>query len=199
MSDQEEIFEKRAEFARRLGVRASYVTKLEAAGRLVLSEDCRTVAVHASLARIEETKSPQNAHVADRHAKARAESAQASVPVVLPAVAREATEEVDSGDGVGSGYASARAKKESYQAEMARLDYEERCGALVPIADVAAVISDAVATLRTRIEALPEMLAAQLAPETDESKVRARLAEAFEDLLGDLARSFSKMAADGGV
>jgi hypothetical protein len=79
---------------------------------------------------------------------------------------------------------------------MARLDYEERCGALVPIADVAAVVSDAVATLRTRIEALPEMLAPQLAPETDEGKVRARMAEAFEDLLVDLARRFSKSAAE---
>lgn len=90
-------------------------------------------------------------------------------------------------------FQDARDKKEHYQAEMARLDYETRCGTLMDAADVRAAVANAATTLRTRLELLPDQLAPQLAAQPDEATVRATLANEIESLLLDLASHFGAL------
>lgn len=61
--------ESKSEFARRLGVAPSYVTKLKDEGRIVVVDG--HVEVEASLARMEATKDPNRDDVRQRHARAR--------------------------------------------------------------------------------------------------------------------------------
>lgn len=90
-------------------------------------------------------------------------------------------------------FQDARDKKEHYQAEMARLDYETRCGTLMDAADVRAAVANAATTLRTRLELLPDQLAPQLAAQPDEATVRATLANEIESLLLDLTSHFGAL------
>lgn len=94
-------------------------------------------------------------------------------------------------------FADARDKREHYQAEMARLDYETRCGTLMDAADVRSAVANAATTLRTRLELLPDQLAPQLAAQPDESAVRAMLANEIEALLADLAAHFAGLQRAG--
>lgn len=144
----------KSEFARQIGVAKSYISKLAASDRLVLTAD-GLVDVDASKRRIQETSgAPERA------------------AVTTPA------------------FSDARDKKEHYQAEMARLDYEVRCGTLMDAAEVRAAVANAATTLRTRLELLPDQLAPQLAAQHDESAVRAMLANEVESLLSDLSHHF---------
>lgn len=90
-------------------------------------------------------------------------------------------------------FSDARDKKEHYAAELARLDYEERCGKLIVAADVVAAVADSAVTLRTRLESFPDQLAPQLAAMDDEQQVRAMLAEQIEILLGELSGKFAEI------
>lgn len=90
-------------------------------------------------------------------------------------------------------FSDARDKKEHYAAELARLDYEERCGKLIVAADVIAAVADSAVTLRTRLESFPDQLAPQLAAMADEQQVRAMLAEQIEILLGELSGKFAEI------
>lgn len=91
-------------------------------------------------------------------------------------------------------FADSRDKKDHYAAELSRLDYEERCGKLMPSDDVLSVVADAATTLRTRLEAFPDQLAPQLAAISDEQQVRAMLADSVEILLGEVAERFASLA-----
>jgi hypothetical protein len=47
--------------------------------------------------------------------------------------------------------------------------------------------------IRNRLEAIPDILAPQLAAENDEQKIRIILIDQIEYLLGELSRAFKKM------
>lgn len=94
-------------------------------------------------------------------------------------------------------FADSRDKREHYQAEMARLEYEEKCGLLMRADEVRAVVSAAGAGLRTRLERLPDTLAPQLAVVQDEVRVRAVLASEIESTLAELAHQISKLLEVG--
>ena len=96
-------------------------------------------------------------------------------------------------------FGDAREAREHYQAEMARLDYEERCGRLLPADQVRSLVASAATALRTRLEMLPDTLAPRLAATADESQVRAVLAGEIEAALAELAHQLGKVAAPQGV
>ena len=79
-----------AEFARQCGWAKSYVTALKAAGRLVMDEFGR-VLVEASLRRIDETKDPNRADVADLQLEERGGALRTGA--VDPLVARPRAQE----------------------------------------------------------------------------------------------------------
>lgn len=90
-------------------------------------------------------------------------------------------------------FSDAKDQREHYQAQMARLDYEERCGKLMSADDVRSTVAGAAAGLRARLEQLPDSLAPQLAATADENRVRALLASEIEAALSELAHQFGKL------
>lgn len=90
-------------------------------------------------------------------------------------------------------FSDAKDQREHYQAQMARLDYEERCGKLMSADDVRSTVAGAAAGLRARLEQLPDSLAPQLAATSDENRVRALLAGEIEAALSELAHQFGKL------
>lgn len=171
--------ESQADFARRLGVGRSRVHALKESGRLVMVGDL--VDVEASMARINDTRSP--AH--DDQATAK----------VSPGGTAHAAAAPQADDKIGNSYQAARAIKERYLALEAKRAYEVACGQLMRADDVAGAVADAATTLRTRLETLPDHLAASLAGRPlDEAQCRALVAEQVEHMLTDLSHRFAAIA-----
>ena len=170
----------RSEFAAYLGVRKSYITKLGHAGRLVLTEDGKRVVVDATKRRIAETRDPNRQDVVDRNAELRAD----------PDPEDRAEDTAVPGQRIT--HAEAKAAKEFYLSENARLDYEERCGRLLEVEKVRMVAADAVATFRTGLEGLAAQLAPVLAGR-DESQVQALLAEHIEQALTEVSQRLNRL------
>ena len=171
-----------AEFARIIGVGRSYVTALKKSGRLVTTDD-GLVLVEESKASIAETADPNRDDVAARHAANRA-----SAGIIPP---QPASPEADR---VGSSYQQARAVKEKFLALAAKRDYEIACGKLMQADEVVSAVASAAVTLRTRLEAWPDTMAAVLGGNLDESQRRAILADGIEELLAGLTAEFNRIA-----
>jgi hypothetical protein len=177
-----------AEFARHIKVSPGYVSQLKSAGRLVLTDG--KVDAEASLQRIADTQDPSKIGVVARHEKARAEKlTEAPAGSAPPAPALD-----DMAGKAGSAYQQARAMKEKYNAQMARIAYEQAVGILLVAADARAAVMNGDVIIRSRLESLPDLLAPQLAAETDEQKIRALLMDQIEQLLSELSGSFRALA-----
>lgn len=94
-------------------------------------------------------------------------------------------------------FKEARDRKEHYQAELARLEFEKQCGTLMDAAEVRAVIADAATMLRTQLELLPGKLAHRVFSEPDEAAAEAAMADEIQAALTSLAEAFAKLAAPG--
>jgi hypothetical protein len=171
-----------ADFARDIGVARSRVTALKQAGRLVLDDKGR-VMVEESKARIAETADPNRDDVARRHAANRASAGNAPSAPAAPET-----------DRVGSSYQQARAVKEKFLALSAKRDYEIACSKLMQAEEVVSAIASAAVTLRTRLEAWPDTMAAMLGGNQDETQRRAILADGVEELLAGLTAEFNRIA-----
>lgn len=183
------------EFASRYGWKASYVTELRKAGRLVLTEDGRRILVAESLRLIEDTRDPSKAGVAARHAAARAAASPS------PSTAQEAGQGAAGGDEDGEDRspvpytdplairrARAQAEREEALARKALREEQQELGELLQRDEVLAVIADAITTLRTGLENLPTVLSASLAAESAEERCRVILANGIEHALEELSR-----------
>lgn len=168
-----------ADFARQIGVVRSHVTALKKAGRLVMDHD--KVNVEASIERIRETANPSRDDVVARHAASRASQSHTPPPTA------------SAHDQIGSSYQTARAVKEKFLALGAKRDYELSCGKLMQADEVVAAVASAAVTLRTRLEAWPDTMAATLGGNLDESQRRALLADAVEQLLAGLSDEFNRL------
>lgn len=181
-----------AEFARLAGFKASYVTQLKQAGRLVLTDDGKRVRVAESLKRIEETRDPSKVAVAARHAEAR--GAAIAAPPAPSAVDGEVPDEESSEEIRGTGWAHWRARSERAKALAAERENAVAEGKLLDAAQVESAASTAVVHLRNQLEQMADTLAPELAPVTDEAQVRAKLRDYHEHALAELARAFDAMA-----
>lgn len=183
------------EFATRNGWKASYVTELKAANRLVLTPDRRRVLVADSLRLIEDTRDPSKAGVAARHAAARG-SANPSLSVHAEAGQGGPDGDDDADDRAPVApndplaLRRARAQAEIQEAALRKALREEQqeLGELLQRDDVLAMIADAITTLRTGLENLPNTLSASLAAEQAEERCRVILANGIEHALEELAR-----------
>lgn len=167
-------FVRQSEFARRQGWSPSYVTELKKADRLVMSEDGR-VNVEASIAKIKETEDPNREDVRARHAKTR--DGQQPDPE-KPDIAAES-------------YSRSRAVKERFLALTAKLEYEQKSGALLKAEEVRSAAAEIGSILRSNLENLPDLIAPALAAETDENRVHALLIEHIENTLQQIAARLS--------
>lgn len=185
-----------AEFARIAGFKRGYITQLRKDDRLVLAG--RRVRVAESLALIDKTSDPAKRGVAERHAKARQTAPadpthDASDTTPTPDETETATDLVTQFDG---SYQHWRARNERAKALAAERDNEVAEGRLLEANDVAHTIAGGVTTLRVRLEALPSMLAPQLAGMDDEGAIRVAMAEAIEHALGECARSLQALGTE---
>ena len=165
------------EFAEHIERVPGYITQLKDAGRLVMEGE--QVDVEASMERMRETANPSYDGHVDRHQENRE---------------RKAAGLLDDMTGkAGSAYQQARAMREKYAAMQAKISYEKEIGLLLVAHDVKMAIADGDALIRNRLEALPDILAPQLAAEKDEQRIRALLTDQIEYLLDELSRSFKSM------
>lgn len=167
-----------ADFARHINKTPGYITQMKDAGRLVMQG--RMVNVEESITLLAETQSPERASVTDRHAT---EREQKQAGVTLDDITGKA----------GSAYQQARAMKEKYGAMQAKIAYEKEVGTLLVASEVKLAVADGDAIIRNRLESLPDMLAPQLAAESDEQKIRSMLMDQVEHMLSELSRSFHKL------
>ena len=162
-----------AEFARLLGINSrSYITKLKADGRLVMNGD--QVDVEASRLRIIETADPNRDDVVIRWARERGQTS---------ALIGDSPEETS--------YASARARKEKAQADMAEMERDKRRGQLLDRAAVEAAFEDILTTMRQALEQHASRVAPQLVG-LDLDKIRALLKQETHASLKELVGNFNK-------
>jgi hypothetical protein len=195
-----------ADFAAAQGWHKSTVTRMKQAGRLVM--DGRRVDVAASLARIAETGG-MRFDVAERHAAQRAqpEPQQEAAKVGAGAMALP-------GEGVEQGAAKinapapdfavserrvdAQARKESALADMAEMDVKQKRGELIPKADVDIALRSFGASVRARLDVLPDQLAPLVSPVTDLDEIHALLAEHCRSILAAVADDMGRAATAAG-
>lgn len=184
-------FLTKKEFAQRQGWSPSYITKLKDADRLVLVDD-GLVDVSASLKRIAETADSNRDDVSRRHADGRRK--KADPPPGVPAKPPDPEDpEIRK---VARGFNAARAEKEHYLAQTAKLEYERATCKVVDTATVKQAGATAGTALRAALENLPDQLAPLLAPITDEDDVRKLLDDQIEIVLAQLAEKFTVAAQE---
>ncbi len=155
-----------SEFAKLRDVNKSTVTRYKQSGRLVFTND-GLVDVEASNQRIADTADPNRDDVVRRHAKNKG---------------------IEIGDETGGGaYQEARAKKEKYHALQAKADYEKSIGLLVARAEVDKAWVDVAVIMRSALERIPDTLAADLASESDPTRINAILVDQIELILKQAA------------
>jgi len=183
------------EFATLMGFRPSYVTELKGKGHLVLTDDGRRVRVAESRRLLADLADPTKAGVAARHAATRGAASPS------PSITQDAGQGAAGGDEEGGDRspvpytdplairrARAQAEREEALARKALREEQQELGELLQREDVLAVIADAITTLRTGLENLPNTLSASLAAEQAEERCRVILANGIEHALEELSR-----------
>lgn len=189
MSEPNEVSAK--QLARILGVGASYITQLKGEGRLVRTADGKRFLLAESRRLLAETADPSKAGVAARHAAAR------GAAVALEAGGQGVDQDDPDAplapiqdDPLAKRRALAQAQAEEAKARKLLRDEAVELGQLLPVDEVRSAIADAVTALRADLENLPAILAAQVAAEHDEDRVRVILRDAIEHSLRDTSRKF---------
>lgn len=180
-------------FADHLGCRPSYVTELRKSGRLVLTDDGRAVRVAASLARIEATRDPAHAAVAERHAADRGAALSVAEAGKGPAPGHVPEDDKHAEEGEGPDFQMWKARRERAAALREELKLGEESRDYLRRVDAVAVVSGAFVMLRASLEALPDNLAPVLAAESDENRVRILLAEEIEHTLTACSTELGKL------
>lgn len=98
--------------------------------------------------------------------------------------------------GQQSGYAQARARKESALARMAELRLEQATGNLVSREAVDYVLSDYAKTLQGLLENIPDRLAPSILPLRDMESIRAVIAETADEVLKELSATMEHRARE---
>jgi len=189
-----------AEFAKAQGWNRSTVTRLKQAGRLVM--DGRMVDPVASLVRIRDTGG-MRFDVADRHATQRAQQEGQNAAVAPIAWTGEgvgqggasiASQAPDSGGSGGERRIDAQARKEAALADLAQMEVRQKRGELIPRDDVDTALRNFGASVRAKLDVVPDQLAPLVAPVTDMDEVHALLAEHMRGILAAVADEMNRAA-----
>jgi hypothetical protein len=179
-------------FARRLGCRPSYVTKLKGDGRLVLDEAGRVV-VAESLARIEATRGAR-LDVEQRHAQQRGELA-AGGALGDADVSAPGERDNDAPARAGGGdvrLVDAKLRKESAQADQEEMKAAQMRGNLIPKDDVDAAMRFIGGAVRAALDVFPDQTAPLVAPVTSLEEAHELLTQACRDALNAIVEAVSR-------
>lgn len=173
--------ERMCDFADRLGVNRSTVTRWRAAGRLVLSDDGR-VDVEASQRRLEATRGGRFDVSArwDAHRGAPIQTGTAA-PELAPEPEPTPDDPLDL-DEVGRRTRVAQMRKEEAIARQKEREDQELAGMLVRKAEVKRDLTDAATIILGVWESLPDRLAPILTGIEDPARVRAILRDEVEQM-----------------
>jgi hypothetical protein len=105
--------------------------------------------------------------------------------------AEKAAERILIASGADMNYDEARRVKENYLALKAQLEYDRDSGLVVAVADVAKVVGDEYASVRTRLLAIPSNLAPQLLRVKTAPAMKEALTDAITEALWELTRDQS--------
>lgn len=166
----------RSEYALHLGVSPAYVTKLGKQGRLVeLEQDGRRVV---------------DFELSDRLVKNTADMARADNGAnAAPRAAAPVTS--SEGGRVDAIFRQAQAQERAYNAKLTELEYRQKIGELVPVADVRKVAIETARNVREAVLAIPDRVVSILAAETDPARVHAILVNEIRQALSGLADRYS--------
>lgn len=180
-------FVRKAEYARMHGWDRSYISKLQKDGRVVLDETGKLIDWAATDLLIGKTADPSKLGVQQRweeERKAQQVYAQIHSPsAVAPAVAA-AEKAAPAAD---SAFHQARASKEHYTGQMAKLEYEWLTGLLISRLRVEDAATTAGRSIRDRFLGLAPRIAPELASISDPWEMEQKLTEAFRQVLDDVA------------
>jgi hypothetical protein len=163
-------------YARHRGVSLKAVQKAVQAGRIRLTPEGKI-----------------DREEADRDWERNTRAAARPVPVAMPAPARPEPELQSSAPprseapGGALEYARARAVRETYEARLARLKYEEKLRKLLNADEVEVAAFNRFRGFRDRMLNIPDQLAPVLAAETDPRRVHELLAAAIRQALQESA------------
>jgi hypothetical protein len=196
------ILMKQAAFAAAQGWNRSTVTRLKQAGRLVM--EGALVDPVASLVRIRDTGG-MRFDVAERHAAQRDGNGGLKVGADGTAMGGEG-EDKSAGtiappapDGaLGERRADAQARKESALADMAEMDVKQKRGELIPKVDVDMALRSFGASVRAKLDVMPDQLAPILVAVADLDEIHALLAEHCRGILSAVADDLGRAATAAG-
>lgn len=191
------------EFARRVGVSDTAVHKAIKAGRVSLGEPNQAngrprlqwpQARDQWMANSDATK---RTHVGPQGGSPRRDSygGNAPAPAPLPTRAQTLAGEAEDAPSVaaagpgpaGPSLAASRAVREAYQARLARIEYERAIGKLVDADAVKVSAFKTARAVRDGLLNIPDRIAADLAAESDRSRVHAMLSRELRDALRSLS------------
>jgi hypothetical protein len=109
-------------------------------------------------------------------------------------VDRAAVEPLPSGPSDTSEYQASRAKREEYQAEMARLTLLERLGQVGSVDGFLRAVADAAQLTQDRVLQVPSRISTSLAVETDPIKIETLLTRELKDALDGIAQRAAELA-----
>lgn len=166
------------EYARRRGISHSAVQRAVSAGRIA-TVDGRIDPDQADREWHENTdqSKPRNRITGSpKHARV---SGEPSEPMDFAGT--------DGGNGTASGYAKARAARELYQAQLAKLELDRQRGVLIRADEVRLGAFNMARKARDQLIALPERVAAILAATQDAAEVQRILEEEIERICQEIA------------
>lgn len=182
------------EFAALKGWSPSYITQLRKEGRLVLVEGGR-VDVAATEQRLRETRDPDKDHVTRRHAAARRTKPRPPVTVAAqhedaPGDAEHGADEAQAmGQDADEARTQVKKLRELVATEMDRIELGLLRGEITERRAVDAAWYDMGVTMRARLDALTERLAARLAAATSPAERGALLRAALHEERRSLTRT----------
>lgn len=187
-------FETQAQFAERLGMNKSSITRAKQAGRLVMTPDGR-VDVRASLLAMAATEGTLPAHEANRErlAELREQPPVATEPPAARAGVPEPTDKVaQSLTVIGHNTKLANMQRLQALAEMARRENELAAGKVVDREEVRAALTTAVGIILGAAEPMPDDLTPVLVGVAEADKVRAILRDWVDEFLTRVSEALTK-------
>jgi hypothetical protein len=179
------------EYAERIGVSAQYVNKLVREGKIELVDGRidpkkadATRKIFERAGRMIPVKRGKKAAVKRTAAKkARRRPAAKASKVVEHKPRRAYTSTHDKPTSATRSFAAARAEREEWQAQLAKLDYLERCKKLLPADEVIAAQQRQNANFRTQLRKLARHAAPLAKRQRTESEIETVLLELIDQLL----------------
>lgn len=181
-------------FNAHMGWKGRYVYELKKAGRLVMTEDGKRVLVAESIARVEATRDPSRAGVAQRHADNRGYFVSGNRLQSNESMEKNSQNEIAESGGSYQ-FQESKAKREHFAALREEAAYRKEAGELMLSGEVIGTFSDAAAKLAGILDAVPATVGPLLAGLGQEDILRI-LTEQMDVARAEMAAALHKLTEE---